>query len=392
MSQPPTDPKPTVREVAKRAGVSVGTVSKALNQQLGISEEIRARVLEVAAELGYDRQNLRPSESRIGLTDIAQRAGVSVGSVSRALKNTTGVSTETRQRVLAAAEQLGYDTNNLRQPQLERIGVLIQRGLNALATNLFYAPVVHGIEMACRQRQLVMSYASISPNDDIAELIAYHQVDALLMVGYFEPEIIEKVIASEKILVLVDHVYGDLTSVNGDNFRGAWQAVSHLIQAGCRRIAFISGPPQHPSIKERLRGYRQALADAHLVHRADLEIYREPLELADGARVALHKLFKLSEPPDAVFAYNDETAAVVMQRCLEQGLRIPEDIAIVGFDDIASAAYLQPPLSTVRINKETLGIKGLELLLAKYHGEEIESIIVPIELVVRGSSLKERLE
>ena len=378
--------KSTVRDVAELAGVSVGTVSRALNELSGVSEEIRAKVLQAAAELAYNTEKLRQDDTRVGLTDIAKSAGVSIGSVSRALNNHRGVSIQTRQRVLEAAEQLGYDTDNLRLSSIERVGVLIHRGANALATNLFYAPVLHGVEVACRKRKLVMSFASVGPEDDILELIEYHHVDALISIGFFEPEILEQIRSSGKTLVLVDYAAKGFDSVNSDNFGGAHRIVTHLIKNGRKRIAFISGPLEHYSINERLRGYRQALEDAGIKIDPKLIVKRDPLDEEEGARAAMQKLLKLSKRPDAVFAFNDASAVSAMQICLEVGLKIPEDIAFVGFDDIATAAYLRPSLTTVRVPKEELGTKGVELLLDLHDGHVKRSSIIAIEVVFRESS------
>lgn len=218
MTSDPTSTKSTVRDVAELAGVSVGTVSRALNELSGVSQEVHTKVLQAAAKLAYNTKKLRQGEPRIGLTDIAKSAGGSIGSVSRALKNHGGVSDQTRQRVLKVAEQLGYDTDNLRLSSIERVGVLIHRGAKTLATNLFYAPVLHGVEVACRKRKLVMSFASVGPEDDILELIDYHHVNALISIGFFEPEILEQIRSSGKTLVLVDYAAKGFGSVNSDNF------------------------------------------------------------------------------------------------------------------------------------------------------------------------------
>lgn len=383
-------PRSTVTDIALRAGVSHGIVSRALNNRPGIGEDTRARVIQAASELGYDHTNLRSDENRVGVSEVAQLAEVSIGSVSRALKGQSGVSAQTRERVLRAAESLGYDAQNLRPSVISRIGFLIHRGPNARSTNTFYPPVLHGAAEACRERRIRISYLTIGPEDDVADLISHQEVDGLLCIGYFEPELLGRIRQTNTPIVLVDHFDPKLSSVNSDNYHGARQVVSHLIQGGRHRIGFIAGPLEHHSIAERHRGYRAALAYAGLGHDPKLEVIY-PLE---GDHVTLDRrvkrvvktLLARAAPPDAIFAFNDDTASATIQTCQAMGLRVPEDIAIAGFDDVPTAAYLNPTLTTVAVPKEELGIKGVELLLRANEQNEITHLVVPTALIVRESS------
>ncbi|OLV18499.1 Transcriptional regulator of rhamnose utilization, LacI family [Deinococcus marmoris] len=376
----------TIRDVAGRAGVSAGTVSRALNDGKGVSAAIRARVLWAATELGYDRASLRPSaRSRISLTDIAARVGLSVGSVSRALRSAEGVSPETRDRVLHAAVELGYDLGNLHAVQIARLGVLIHRGENALANNLFYSAVLHGAETACRAHGLAMAYSTVGPGDDLGALVAQQQLDALLCVGYFEDELLDALRATGKPLVLVDHSAPGLPSVNSDNFGGAYAATAHLLGLGRTRVAFMGGQREHFSIRERRRGYLQALADAGMDQDPVLDATRQPPELESGAHTAMHALLALPQPPDAVFAFNDASAMGVLRACQAAGLKVPDDIAVVGYDDVFPTDHARPPLSSLRVDREALGACGVELLL-DLQNRPAEQMVVPTHLIVRESS------
>ncbi|WP_161881314.1 substrate-binding domain-containing protein [Deinococcus alpinitundrae] len=376
----------TVRDVAARAGVSAGSVSRALNGVGGVSPGVQARVRQAAEDLGYDRAGLRSAGVPARMSDIAAHAGVSVGSVSRALKSLGGVSAATRQRVLQAAGELGYDLGKLRAAPITRLGVLVHRGDNALSSNLFYAPVLHGAEQACRSRKLAMVYSTAGSGESLNTLVVDQQLDGLLCVGYFEDELLGALRAAGKPLVLVDHFAGELPSVNSDNFGGAYAATTHLLQQGRQRVAFIGGQREHFSIAERRRGYLQALADAGRPHVPALDVRRDPPEQEEGARTAMLNLLALVEPPDAVFAFNDSTAIVALRTCQQAGLRVPQDIALVGFDDIDPAASLHPALSTVRVPKEALGARGVELLLELPDAPAATHIVVPSELIVRASS------
>ncbi|GAA3997649.1 LacI family DNA-binding transcriptional regulator [Deinococcus rubellus] len=376
----------TIRDVAGRAGVSAGTVSRALNGVGGLSAALRDRVQRAADELGYDRASLRlAARPRVSLADIAAREGVSVGSVSRALRSVGGVSPETRERVLRAAEELGYDLGNLHPAPITRLGVLIHRGDNALSNNLFYSAVLHGAEIACRTHKLAMTYTTAGPGDDLSALVVEQQIDGLLCVGYFEDELLSDLRATGKPLVLVDHFAPGLPSVNSDNFGGAYAATAHLLKLGRTRVAFLSGQREHYSIAERRRGYQAALADAGVTYEPELDVTRQPPELESGTGAAMQALLALPQPPNAVFAFNDATAALAMAACQEAGLNVPRDVSFAGFDDVQTAAHFRPPLTTVRVDREALGARGLELLMSVQEGAAAQ--MVPTRLIVRESSV-----
>ncbi len=381
----PRKSSPTVRDIAHKAEVSVGTVSRVLNKQPGLSEEIKDKVLKVAEEMGYDMKNLRANAERVGLSDISRLANVSLGSVSRALKGTPGVSDETRERVLRAAKDLGYDTSNLRQGAISRVGVFIHRGANALSHNDFYSPVLRGAEEACRQRKLSVTYSTVGAGDNIREIIEQQEVDGLLCIGFFEPEIVQIFRETGKPVVLVDHASDGIPSVTTDNFSGARQAVNHLIRMGRRRIGFISGPLEHQSIRERWLGYRQALYDARIPADPRLES-TFTFDEHYGGRRAMRELLALKDRPDGVFAANDNSAMDATFVCKEASVSIPEEIAVVGFDDVVGSAYFNPPLTTVRVPKEELGAKGVEMLLSHRMRKTSQKVVVPVRLVVRSSA------
>jgi len=316
--------------------------------------------------------------------DIAKRAGVSIGTVSRALKNQPGVGEATRAHILRVAREMGYDLGSLRPAKLRRVSFLHRQHYSP-ASNSFYAPVLHGVEEACRRAGLVLSLSAVSLEDSVFGLLQRHGADGLICVGYFEPELLEGMRQSEVPVVLVDHWAAGLPSVNSNNLGGSHAATAHLIAQGLRRIAFIAGELQHYSIGERLRGYRQALWEAHLPADPTLEVTRDPPDREQGTVPAVQRLLALPKPPEAIVAYNDATALQAIRVCQGAGLRVPGDIAIVGFDDLPAAEHSHPPLTTVRVDKELLGRTGVELLLRPKG--EIAHLTVPAELIVRQSSV-----
>ncbi len=322
------------------------------------------------------------------IRDVARLAGVSVATASRSLNMSGGMKEVTRERVLNAARTLGYDLNNLRprRPERpERVSFLYHRQHYTLSSNPFYSQVLHGVEEACRDEKIALSLSSIGAVDDIPELIGRQGAEGLVCVGYFDPAHFRGVLRLGLPTVIVDHWYPGLSCVNSDNFGGAYLATEHLIQLGRRRIAFVSGQPTHYSITQRAQGYRHALLSYGLPLRPELEVARDPVDAEEGAQAAVRHLLSLPEPPDAVFAFNDATALQVLRACHAEGLRVPEDLAVVGFDDLVGAAAAFPPLSTIRVDKEELGRRGLTTLLAR--PAEPTQVIVPVSLVVRESSV-----
>lgn len=323
----------------------------------------------------------------ITIRDIARVTGVSTGTISRALKNEPGLTEATRQMVLAAARELGYDFCKLRQKRLRRLTFLLHRQHNTASSSPFYSPVQHGAAEACRKHGIVLSFATISPADDLLDQIRLHMSDGIVCAGFIEPETLSALRAANKQLVLIDMKLRGYSSVNPDNFMGGYMATRHLIDTGRMRVGLISGPLAHYSIRERARGYRQALFDAGILADPSLDAgLPEGVSLEMGAWEATETLLSLAHPPDAVFCYNDSAALVAMRCCLARGLKVPHDVAIVGFDDISNAVLGHRPLTTLRIDKKALGALGVELLLAGPHAEPVEQI-APVDLIIRGSSV-----
>jgi DNA-binding LacI/PurR family transcriptional regulator len=324
--------------------------------------------------------------SQATLRDIAETTGLSIGTVSRALKNQAGMTEATRCKVREAALRLGYDFGQLKKGRIRRIAFLLHSQHNTLASSPFFSPVLHGAEEACRREGIALSFIAVGPAEPVLGLIRLHQPDAILCAGFFEPEVLGALQQIGKPMVLVDMHRRGFISVNPDNVRGGYLATQHLLRCGRKRIAMLSGSLAHYSIQQRNRGFRQALFDAKVHADPDLEVIIPTMgEDDEGVVEAMRSLLSLPKPADAVFCYNDSTALAAMKYCLNEGMKIPHDIAIVGFDDIAAAAAAIPPLSTVRMDKEALGRAGVELLLHK-PDENLSQMTVPVQMIVRESS------
>lgn len=321
----------------------------------------------------------------VTVRDIANAAGVSVGTVSRALKNQRGLSDETRRHVRQVAADLGYDLSRLRSGKAPRLVFLIHRHHSNFAVNPFFAEVMHGVEEGCRQFGVAPTLLSARQGDAVGKLLKLHEPDALLVAGYFEDEVLAQLTDLGLPLVLVDGWIPGCAAVNPDNTGGGYQATRHLLDLGRQRIAYIAGSLAHFSIRERSRGYRRALFEAGVLADPDLEALAPPgLDDAEGAAAAMRTLLRRRVRPDAVFAYNDSAALAAMRVCLNAGLRIPEDIAFVGFDDIPAARYGAIPLTTLRVDKQELGRTGVEMLVGG--GAMPQEMVMGVELMVRDSS------
>lgn len=321
----------------------------------------------------------------VTVRDIANAAGVSVGTVSRALKNQRGLSDETRRHVRQVAADLGYDLSRLRSGKAPRLVFLIHRHHSNFAVNPFFAEVMHGVEEGCRQFGVAPTLLSARQGDAVGKLLKLHEPDALLVAGYFEDEVLAQLTDLGLPLVLVDGWIPGCAAVNPDNTGGGYQATRHLLDLGRQRIAYIAGSLAHFSIRERSRGYRRALFEAGVLADPDLEALAPPgLDDAEGAAAAMRTLLRRRLRPDAVFAYNDSAALAAMRVCMDAGLRIPEDIAFVGFDDIPAARYGAIPLTTLRVDKQELGRTGVEMLVGG--GAMPQEMVMGVELMVRESS------
>lgn len=325
------------------------------------------------------------------IRDVARAASVSIGTVSRALKNQPGLSETTRERVVEIARQLGYDSAQLRM-RIKRVTFLLHRQHNNFSVSPFFSHVLNGFEEACREQRLVPSVLTAGPTLDLAQQMRLHAPDAVAVAGFIEPELLAYLHSMNRPVVLIDLHAPGFRSVNIDNARGAALAMRHLFAAGRKRVAFIGGSQAHHSISQRALGYRRAFFEAGLLFDPTLEVTTQPGVEADQAaaevmtRLIAHARSGESALPDAVFAYNDAAALAAMRVCIAQGLRVPEDIAFVGFDDIPAASQSTPPLTTLSVDKEALGRRGVELLMDTDPIHDSADILVPVQLITRESS------
>lgn len=269
------------------------------------------------------------------------------------------------------------------------IGFVIRREHHPAFSNPFYSFVFRGVESEARAHGYNLFYQLLDQNmvEDISsfKLVSENKVDGLLLVGEIPHNFIMAIRDKGIPLVLVDHYINDsgLDSVVTENEKGAYQIVKYLIDLGHRKIGFWGASLDHGTFMERFRGYKKALADYDIKFSEDLV---ETVLLIEND-IIVDKMFKSGNMPTAVFACNDLVAIKVMSALQDQGLKVPDDISIAGFDDIELSSQIRPPLTTVRVQREQMGVLAVKKLIKNIErkNNKSEKTVLTTELVVRQS-------
>lgn len=327
----------------------------------------------------------------VTIVDVAREAGVSYTTVSRVLNNKENVKPETRERVLTAMTRLGYVVDqrarSLAGGHSQVIGLLV----HDLGTS-YIGLIIRGIEaeLAPAQYDLLLytTHRRKTKESVYVATLARGLADGLLIVLPRDPAAyLETLRMSNFPYVLIDHrgISDEISAVTAANWQGGYTATEYLIKLGHRRIGHITGAMDQGCARDRLEGYKAALADhgipfdPALVQEGD---FFQPAGYA-GARALLH----LPDPPTAIFAANDVMAFGVMEAIRECNLRIPEDVSVIGFDDIPEASRVHPPLTTIQQPLEEMGRLATRMLLELLRDPGIGSrrVELPTKLIVRQS-------
>ena len=329
--------------------------------------------------------------------DIAYLAGVSQPTVSRALRGSPSVSEATRRKVEAVARQLNYtvdkNASNLRFQHSNTLAVLFFEDATGddQLINPFFLSMVGTITRACSQRgyDLLISFQELGSDWHVAYEDS-RKADGIILLGYGDyweyQSRLEKLVAQGTHFVRWGAVLEGQPglSVGCDNFRGGREAAAHLLGLGRRRIAFLgNNAGNYPEFQERYRGYAAALREAGLEPMPALQVDALSDE-ADG-RGAAAALLDRGEHFDAIVAASDLIAIGAMRLLQDRGRRVPEDVALVGFDDIPAASIANPPLTTIHQDTREAGTALVETLLKLVRGEDATATVLPARLVVRAS-------
>ncbi|REK75638.1 LacI family DNA-binding transcriptional regulator [Paenibacillus paeoniae] len=328
---------------------------------------------------------------KVNIFDVARKSGLSVVTVSRVINNAGTVREKNRIKVLHAMQELGYSPSaaarSLARGKTGVIGIAIM----TLNDSFLDAVVKEINDKMAEHHYLLALYISQENEKDMHNAIFQEdRVDGMIVLSPINEERYEQELTRKNIpYVLVDNQQVDslAPSVQIDNFRGGYEATKHLIDLGHVSIAHICGPDSFLSSKERVRGYKEAMAEAGLEPRVEYGNFDIPsgYEIAD-------RWMKTNTLPTAVFAGDDMMAFGVMDALKNNGLRIPDDVSVVGYDDQLFATQIRPWLTTVRQPVEWIGAQAIELLLKQIeHKEDIhdgvaEHIKLQPELIVREST------
>jgi LacI family repressor for deo operon, udp, cdd, tsx, nupC, and nupG len=323
------------------------------------------------------------------IKDVAAALGMSVATVSRALSQPELLKQETRERVLSAVQRLGYRPNllarSLRRGRTQNILLVVP------TLSPFFLEIYAGAEEVARRTkfQVLLGHSDgdVDREEAYFDQVVSGRADGIILVTGVAPESYGPGRRPLPPLVTVlerlqDH---DQPVVRVDHRAGAAEATRHLIELGHRRIAHITGTRRPPSTAQRQAGYRDALKAAGISY-SD-ELLEEGDFSMESGQAAMRRLLALANPPTAVFAGNDEMAFGAMTEARAQGLIVPQDLSMVGFDDQRTAAFYNPPLTTVNIPRQELGRRAAHELIERLDGRELANeIVLPTRLVVREST------
>jgi LacI family transcriptional regulator len=337
-------------------------------------------------------------EREATIYDIARKLEISSATVSRALKDDPVVSKKTKKKIFDLADEMGYRTNNfarnLRTQRTETIGVIVPR-----LDSYFMARVISGIEHVANSEgyTLIISQSAESSNKEAvnAKTLFNNRVDGLLVSLAYDTDHYSHfdVFLKRNIpIIFFDRValISSCTNVLIDNRKSAYEATQHLIDEGCNNIVHITAIPKRNVYADRLKGYKEALANNKIKYREDYVII-DDLSQEAGARAA-EQILKMEPLPDGVFVANDNAAVRCMIELKKAGVRIPEDIAFVGFNNDPVSTVVEPNLTTINYPGYTIGEVAARNLIDHLNGTTsvttTDTIILRSELIIRESSKK----
>ena len=330
---------------------------------------------------------------KVTIRDVAKKAGVGVGTVSRVINGSASVSQQTRQKVLTVIDELNFQPNQTaRRLSLGKtltIGVVVP-----FFTHPSYVERLRGIDSVLSKSEydlILFNIENVGSRDtEFKDVLRYEHVDGLLIITLTPNDRQMKRFRSHATpIVLIDAYRSDVSHVRIDDVYGGYQATKHLIDLGHRKVAcmsdFLEDDFDSRSTRDRFVGYYSALEEAGIPFQT--AYHRQgPHSRAEARRLA-HQLFNLPDPPTAIFAYSDTHAFGVLEAAQEAGIKVPDELSVIGYDDIEIAEYLN--LTTIRQSLFDSGLFGAQLLLDELNNRaptDVQEIVIPTELVVRGTT------
>jgi LacI family transcriptional regulator len=340
------------------------------------------------------------NDKEVTIYDIAKKLKISPATVSRGLKDHPRISNKTKKKILELADKIGYQQNhfarNLRKQKTNTIGVIVPR-----LDSHFMSSVIAGIENFANKEgyNLIISQSSelSSKEADNAVTLFNNRVDGLLAslaydtkeLSHFDPFFKKNI-----PVIFFDRVieHDNSTNILIDNRKAASEATKHLIQQGCKRVVHITAPPQQNVYIDRLKGYKEALAE-HKIKFREEDLIICDLSMEAGAAAA-NSILKMKSLPDGVFVANDNCAIGCMLALKQKGIKIPTDIAFVGFNNDPVSGVIEPNLTTINYSGYEVGEVAARHLINHLCGVSVlhntNTIILRSELIIRASSLKKK--
>ncbi|MDP9764474.1 LacI family DNA-binding transcriptional regulator [Deinococcus enclensis] len=325
----------------------------------------------------------------ITLEDVARAAGVSLSTASRVLSGTAKVSAERHAAVMRAATELGYQPNaiarSLASGRSMLIGVITQE-----ISSPFYGEALLGIERGLEGSGYHAIFASGHWQADIEHAaldgLLGRPVDGLILLGGQTPDAVLRALAARLPLITVGRSIQGLEGhcMRVDNVAGGYECTRHLLERGHRAIAYIAGPESHRDARDRLHGHQQALRDWNVTGHPALFTQGDFQETS--GLMAVESLFTRGEPFTAIVAANDQMAYGARLALYRRGIRVPDDVSLIGYDDLHSSAFCTPPLTTVRQPMYEMGFAAAEGILAALAGTPLPAPEFAVQLVTREST------
>ncbi len=336
------------------------------------------------------------------LEDIARLAGVSRSTVSRVVNNHPNVRPEVRERVWQVIHQVGYQPHaaarSLATNRTNVIGLVIPEAVSTLFTDPFFSLLIRGITDGCYARNYHLMLALFSTpaqeEDLYNRLLRSRYLDGVILASTrLDDPLVGRLLADGIPFVSIGrHPDPRVSYVDVDNVAGARMAVDHLVRLGHTRIGTVTGPLNMSAGRDRLEGYKQALQAHHIPVDEDLIVEGDFTE--GGGMASMARLLGLNPRPTAVFVASDTMAMGALRAVRQAGLRVPQDISLIGYDDVPQASFLDPPLSTVRQPIQQLGETAAHVLVDLIaHGQEhAQRLVLMPELVLRQTTARPQKE
>ncbi len=340
------------------------------------------------------------SKKEVTIYDIADALNISASTVSRGLRNHPSIRKDTKKRILNVARKMGYQHNtfasNLRKRRTNTIGVVLPR-----FDSYFMSTVIAGMEKVANQTgyNLIISQSQESVKKETASILTMFnsRVDGLMVSFAYDTENLDHLDIFFKKgipVIFFDRVYEhpDCTSIVIDNYKAGYDATTHLIKQGCKRILHLGGNLKRNVYADRYRGYKQALEDNGIPFNENLIIINKLNEQAGID--AVEQIHSINRRPDGIFTANDTSAVAIICRLKQENIRIPEDIAVVGFNNDPVSRVIDPNLTTIHYPGKEMGEIAASTLINKLNTSNavsLNTVVLHHKLIIRQSSTKKKI-